>query len=254
MTEKSIEIVTPDGTAEAFVYQPDGEGAWPGVLYLTDAGGIRPSQIDMAKRLAAQGYVVLLPNVFYRSGKLPVFKFPMKLGEERTMARFKEMISQVPPEAMERDAPAYVDRLAREESVSGGKMGVVGFCFTGAMAMRTAAVCPNEIAAAASFHGGGLWTEAPTSPHTVLPRIQARLYFAHAVEDRSMPEEAIEKLDSALQEWGGSYASETYEGAFHSWTVLDSPVYNEPQAERAFEKLVELFDAALRGHSSESFK
>ena len=102
-------------------------------------------------------------------------------------------------------------------------MGVVGYCFTGSMAMRTAAVRPDKIAAAASFHGGGLYTDAPTSPHLTLPRIKARLYFGHATKDQSMPAEAIEKFDAALASWGGKYVSEVYEGASHGWTAAGRP-------------------------------
>jgi carboxymethylenebutenolidase len=111
--------------------------------------------------------------------------------------------------------------------------------------LRIAARRPEKIAAAASFHGGGLFTDAPTSPHLVLPRVKAQLYFGHAVEDRSMPKESIEKFEQALAAWGGKYESETYDGAYHSWTTLDSPVYNKAQAERAFGKLTALFDATL---------
>jgi carboxymethylenebutenolidase len=165
------------------------------------------------------------------------------------MKRIAELSAPVTPEAMERDASDYVEFLSAQDSVSEGVMGVVGHCFTGSMAVRTAAACPDRIAAAASFHGTRLFTDDPTSPHLVLPRVKARLYFAHAVEDKSMPEEAIEKLDRALEAWGGSgnrYESEVYEGAYHGWTALDSPVYNESQADRAFRKLTELFVETLK--------
>jgi carboxymethylenebutenolidase len=112
--------------------------------------------------------------------------------------------------------------------------------------MRTAAARPDEVAAAASFHGGGLASDQPDSPHLLLPQIKARLYFGHAVEDRSMPAAAIAKLDDALKAWGGRYENEVYDGAHHGWAVPGSPVYNEKQAERHFEKLVELFDATLK--------
>ena len=125
-------------------------------------------------------------------------------------------------------------------------MGVVGYCLTGKMAIYAATSRPDKIAAAASFHGGGLVTDGPDSPHLVLPAIRARLYFGHATNDRSMPEEAIEKLEGALQSWRGRYESEIYESAHHSWTVPDSPVYNQPQADRAFEKLTTLFAQTLR--------
>jgi carboxymethylenebutenolidase len=112
--------------------------------------------------------------------------------------------------------------------------------------MRTAAVMADKVAAVASFHGGGLYSDEPTSPHLVLPRIKARLYFGHASNDRSMPTEAIEKFDRALAAWGGKYESEVYEGAMHGWTVPDAPVYNQAQAERAFGKLTGLFAATLK--------
>jgi carboxymethylenebutenolidase len=244
--EKEIGVRTPDGVADGFLIQPEKEGRWPGVLYLTDIGGIRESNHGMARRVAEQGYTVLLPNVFYRSGKPPLFKEPINIGDEAFMKRVRELSQALPLEAMDRDLAAYVDFLAAQPSVSGNAFGVVGFCFTGAMAVRAAAVRPDQIKAVATFHGGGLYTDAPTSPHTLLPRIKARLYFGHAVEDRSMPKEAIEKLGRALAAWGGRYESEMYDGAHHGWTVPDHPVYNEPQAERAFGKLTALFAEALK--------
>ncbi len=246
MIEDVVEIRTPDGTADAIIFRHEGGQRCPGVIHLTDIGGIRPSHRGMAKRLAESGYTVLLPNVFYRTGRPPMFAFTPKMGEERTMKRFAELAGPMTPAAMERDGAAYVDFLAADKSVSSAKLGVVGHCFTGAMAMRTAAVRPGQVAAAASFHGGGLFTDAPTSPHLVLPRIKARLYFGHAIEDQSMPAEAIEKLERALKQWGGSYESETYQGAYHGWTTPDAPVYNRDQAERAFEKLTALFAQTLK--------
>lgn len=245
LKEMEAEIRTPDGTADAVLYAPD-HGAAPGVIFLTDIGGIRSSQREMARRIAAEGYTVLLPNIFYRTGRPPLFDFPVNFGEERTTKRLGELSGPLTPSAMNRDAAAYVDALSNRESASPGRMGVVGFCFSGAMAMGMAAVRPERIAAAASFHGGRLYTNDPASPHLLLPRIKARLYFGHAVEDRSMPADAIEHLNSALAAWGGEYESEVYEGARHSWTVPDSPVYNQPQAERAFEKLAGLLKKSLK--------
>jgi carboxymethylenebutenolidase len=245
MIEQEVEIRTPDGTTEAFLYlNPDGQQR-PGIIHLTDIGGIRPVQRQKAQQLAGQGYVVLMPNVFFRTGRLPLFDFKPASGDERTMKRFAELSSPLTPEAMEQDAAAYVDFLAAQDSVRAGLAGVVGYCFSGSMAMRTAAARSDTIAAAASFHGGRLFTDAPTSPHLALPRIQARLYFGHAVKDRSMPEDAIAKFNAALEAWGGQYESEVYAGAYHSWTEPDSPVYNPGQARRAFEKLIELFRATL---------
>jgi carboxymethylenebutenolidase len=243
--ENAVEIPTPDGAADGFLIQPEEAGRWPGVLYLTDIGGIRDANRGMASRLAAEGYAVLLPNIFYRSGKPPIFNFTFKLGDERFVKRMNEIRGPVTPDAMDRDLSAYVDFLAKQPSVSGKAFGAVGFCFSGQMALRAAAVRPDQVAAAASFHGGGLYTDAPASPHTLLPRVKARLYFGHAIEDRSMPQEAIEKLGRALAAWGGQYESEIYQ-AHHGWTVPDNPAYNEPQAERAYKKLTDLLKSTLK--------
>jgi carboxymethylenebutenolidase len=245
LKESETEIRTPGGTSDSVLYSP-GAGREPGVIFLTDIGGIRPSQREMARRIAGEGYTVLLPNIFYRTGRPPMFEFPLKFGEERTNKRIAELTGPLTPEAMERDATAFVDFLATQESVTPGGMGVVGFCFAGSFAMRTAAVRPDRIAAAAAFHGSRLYTNDPTSPHLLLPRIKARLYFGHAVEDRSMPAEAIEKFNEALEDWGREYESEVYEGAQHGWTVPDNPAYNQPQAERASSKLIEFFKKSLK--------
>ncbi len=246
MKEKGIEIRTADGMADGFLYIPEENGPWPGVIHLTDIHGIRPAPREMAKRVAAKGYAVLLPNVFYRTGKPPLWDSPFKMGDEKSMNRFREMTAPLTAEAMERDAAAYVDFLGKQERVNAGAMGVVGYCFTGQTAMRTAAARPDRISAAASFHGGRLLTDDPASPHLALPRIKAQLYFGHAAEDRSMPKEAIEKFETALRAWGGRFESETYQDARHGWTVPDSPAYNQPQAERAFGKVMELFEATLK--------
>jgi carboxymethylenebutenolidase len=244
MIEEEINVRAAGGSAEAVLFHADDRR--PGVVHLTDIGGIRASQREMARRLAEAGYTVLMPNVFYRTGRPPMFDFRPTPGDERTAKRFAELAGPLTPEAMEGDAAAYVDFLAASEFVSDGAMGVVGYCFTGGMAMRTAAVRPQKIAAAASFHGGGLFTAAPSSPHLALPRIKARLYFGHATNDRSMPADAIEKLDTALREWGGKFVSEVYQGAGHGWTVPDNLSFNREQADRAFQKLTALLAETLK--------
>jgi len=252
MVEEEIEIRTSDGTADAVLYRADDARSHPGVIHLTDIGGIRAAHRDMARRLSLHGYTVLMPNVFYRTGRPPVLDLPAGAGDEERTKRLAELRAPLTTDAVDRDVAAYVDFLAagrsagQGRSASQGAMGIVGYCFTGGMAMRAAAARPNRIAAAGSFHGGGLFTESPGSPHLLLPRIKARLYFGHAVQDRSMPQESIEKLERALEVWGGAYESKVYEGAYHGWTVPDSPVYNRPQAEHAFQKLTELFAQTLQ--------
>lgn len=245
MIEQAIEIRTPDGTCDAIIFRHENQRR-PAVINLTDIMGIRPENKGMARRLAEQGYTVLMPNVFYRTTRPPVLDFTPVMGEERTMKRFGELRAPLTPDAVERDGAAFVDFLAKHEAVGAGAMGVVGYCFTGAAAMRTAAVRPDKIAAAASFHGGGLYNDTPASPHLLLPRIKARLYFGHAIKDQSMPAEAIQKFEQALAAWGGKYKSETYDGAYHGWTTPGTQVYNQPQAERAFEQLTALFAATLK--------
>ncbi|MGH9500553.1 MAG: dienelactone hydrolase family protein [Terriglobales bacterium] len=246
MIERAITIPTPDGTAEGTFFIPNPGQRYPGVLYLVDIVGVRLANLSMARRLAEQGYAVLVPNPFYRTSRIPVFDFPVQFGDERTNKRLGELSMPLTPEAMERDASAYVDFLSAQDGVAPGPMGAVGFCFSGSMAMRAAAARPDRIAAVASFHGGRLCTDQPTSPHRELPRIKARLYFGHAVEDKSMPAESIAKFEGALEAWGGRYESETYQGALHGWTVPGGHVYNHAQAERAFEKLTRLFAETLK--------
>jgi carboxymethylenebutenolidase len=243
LSADEIEVATPDGTADAVLYRWT-EGRRPGVLFLPDGLGTRPSQRQMAERIAGEGYCVLLPNIYYRTSRPPFFAWVPDFQDERTKARFAELTGAISPDAMERDGSAYVDFLAARPEVSGGPMGVVGFCFTGAFALRVAAARPDRIGAAASFHGGGLLKDDPASPHLVLPRVGARLYFGHARDDRGMPAEAIRKLEEALSAWGGRFESETYD-ALHGWTVPDSAAYDAGEAERAFGELRALFAEAL---------
>jgi carboxymethylenebutenolidase len=251
MIEQDLQIPMRDGSADAVLYRPEG-GGHPGILYLTDIGGIRPATRDMARRLAAEGYVLLMPNVFYRTSRPPVFE-PRPSGQEEMMKRVAELGAPLTPEAIETDASIYIDFLDSQSSIDGARnLGVVGHCFTGAVAMRVAAARPDRIGVVASFHGGRLFTDDPNSPHLVLPRIKAELYFGHAVNDRTMPEEAIRKLEGALADWGGKYESEVYDDAYHSWTALDSPVYNAAQAEHAFSKLSQLFARRLQVASARS--
>jgi carboxymethylenebutenolidase len=237
--EDDVEVTTPDGVADAVLFRPEG-GTHPGVLFLPDGIGLRASQREMARRVAEQGFVVLLPNIYYRTGRPPFFDGRPDFADEATKVRFGQLTGSLTPEAMVRDGSAFVDFLAGQAETSDAPIGVVGFCFTGRFALRIAAARADRIGAAASFHGGGLYTEDANSPHRVLPQVRSRLYFGHAKDDRSMPAEAIAKLEDALAQWGGRYESETYD-ARHGWTVPDSAAYDEREAERAFAKLMEVF-------------
>ena len=244
MIEKNIEIRTPDGSADGVLVRPDGDDRVPGVIVLTDIWGIRPAFVDLAKRIAEHGYAVLLPNIFYRSGK-PPFAENMDFKDPRTRARVDEISRPLTPEKMESDGSAYVDFLASQPSVNDGQIGVVGFCYAGQFALRTAAARPNRIGAAASFHGGGLYKEDDRSPHLLLQRIKARLYFGHAMNDQSMTNSQIELFETALAKWGGDYASETY-NARHGWMIPGREMFDPENAGRGFSKMIELFDSALK--------
>jgi carboxymethylenebutenolidase len=244
--ERDIDIRTPDGSSDAVLFEPAGGETRPGVLHLTDIYGIRPSQRQMARRLADQGYTVLMPNLFYRLGRAPLFDIPVNREDPQVQAKLAELRTHLSPEMAERDVAAYIDFLTAQPSVTKETgIGVVGYCLSGGMAMRAAAVRPERVVAAASFHGVGLFTDKPASPHLLLPRVKARLYFGHAVQDPSMPAEAIAQFERALAAWGGRSESETYADAHHGWTVPDHAAYNQPQAERAFSKLTALFADAL---------
>jgi carboxymethylenebutenolidase len=246
MITENVDIPTADGSVDALLVRPDGDNVLPGVINLTDGLGFRPAFADQSKRIAERGYVVVTPNIFYRTSKPPVFAFEPDFTSEQTLKRFAELKAPLTPDAMARDASAYVDFLDAQPRVSRGRMGVVGFCFAGQFALRVAAARSDRIGAAASFHGGGLFTYSDQSPHLVLPMVKARLYFGHAVNDRGMPPEAITKLEDALKAWGGEYQSETYEGALHGWMIPGGRVYQPAQSERGFAKLMEVFDDTLK--------
>jgi len=239
MIEYTPNIEAADGSAEAFVYTP-GDGPHPGLLFYTDIFGIRPEAQEVAKRYAEAGYTVMMPNLFYRHGKLPLFDFEFKFGEERTMKLLGALFGSLTGAMMEKDAPLYVEALLNRNDVLGEKIAVVGYCFTGAMALRTAAVVPDKVAAAASFHGGRLVSDDEDSPHTRIPQVKAELYFGHAVEDQTATPEQIAKLEDTLKAWGGQFQSEMYEGALHGWTMPGRDVFNEKQAERHYEKMLDL--------------
>jgi carboxymethylenebutenolidase len=245
MIKETLEIPAGDGVTEALLVRPDSSEALPAIINLTDGLGFRPAFAEQSKRIAERGYVVLTPNIFYRVSKVPVFSFEPDFADERSRQRFAELKAPMTTAAMERDGSAYVDFLASQPFIGSGPMGVVGFCFAGKFALLVAAARPDRVAAAASFHGGGLFTDTIDSPHLVLPRVKARLYFGHATNDQGMNAEAIEKFEWALRSRGGEYESEMYD-ARHGWMIPGGRVYDPQNAERGFEKLTQLFDDALQ--------
>jgi carboxymethylenebutenolidase len=247
MTKHDVQITTADGQANGMLFVPQGPGPWPGVIYYPDGVGVRPGFERMAERLSQEGFVVLLVNVFYRSTSGHVFGFKPNFKEDATRQRFGDVTKPLTNEALAQDIKAYVDFLKSRGEVK-GKLGVVGYCYAGRLSMMTAALHPDAVAAAASFHGGRLCTDDAGSPHlTLLPKIKAALLFGHASNDSSMPAEAIAKFEAALKDWGGDFSSETYP-ASHGWTVPDDElgVYDRVQADRHFNKLKSFFGNHLK--------
>ncbi|HYK36947.1 dienelactone hydrolase family protein [Alloacidobacterium sp.] len=246
MKKRELKLTMPDGTTDAVLYTVDDSRPQPGVLLIPDIGGPRDVISQMAERIVNEGHTVLIPNPFYRTSKPPVFKFPRKPGDNATRQRMGELLGPLTPDAIDADAAAYIDFLTSQPTTKPGGIGVVGFCIGGLLAFRAAASRPDKAAVAVSFHGGGLYkANDPKSAHLGLPKIKARLYFGHAVEDNSMNAEAIAELEKALQAWRGRYESEVYEGAHHGWTMPDNSAYNQRQAERALAKLMSVFKENL---------
>ncbi len=251
VVEKDVEIKTPDGTCDAAFIHP-ATGAFPGVLLWPDAFGLRPWTREMGRRLAADGYSVLVPNPFYRVGKAPDSSgFDFK--DEAQMAKLRQLMGSVSAAgAAERDAAAFVAFLdAQKEVDKSKKIGTQGYCMGGPLVMRTAASQPERIGAGASFHGGGLVTDKPDSPHLLAPKIKARLYIAIAANDDQKQPDAKDKLRQAFAAAKVTAEIEVYPDCLHGWCMKDmplrdgKPIYNKAEADRAWDKLLALYKAAL---------
>ena len=254
VVETNVEVKTPDGTCDAVFIHP-ATGSYPGVLIWPDAFGLRPAMRDIGKRIAAEGYSVLVPNPFYRLAKAPVIADPasFSFSNPTDMAKLQPLMASVnAPGAAEKDAPAYVAFLDAQPQVNKAKkIGTQGYCMGGPLVMKTAAALPNRIGAGASFHGGGLVTDKPESPHLLAPKIKARMYIGVASNDDARQPDAKDKLKEAFAAANVPAEIEVYPGALHGWCVPDmpkqngNPIYNKPDAERAWAKLVALYKAAL---------
>lgn len=244
----TVDVATPDGVADAILAVPDDEGAHPGVLLYMDAFGLRPRLEEMARRIAAEGYVVLVPNVLYRSGRAPVVDLgDLSVPENRAtiFGKLGPLMAALTPELAMRDAAAYLDFLVADEHVSSGPVGSVGYCMGGALALRTAAGAPERVGAVASFHAGRLATDAPDSPHRSFGSIRGEVYVAHADNDGSMPHEQQALVERTLTEAGVPHRTELYAGAAHGFTMADTAAYDEAAEQRHWDNLLPLFARAL---------
>jgi carboxymethylenebutenolidase len=235
-----VDIPTPDGVADSYVARPD-DGDHPGVLFLMDAYGLRPAIEEMADRIAADGYVVLAPNLFYRAGRAPVLPMPdFRDPDWRSnfFGQVRPLMQELTPERVASDSGAYLNYLS-------GPAAITGYCLGARVGWRMATAHPDQVAALAGFHGGLLVTDAPDSPHRSAGDLRAELYFGFADQDKSMTAEQIATLEQALDEAGANYRLEVYEGAAHGYTMADTPAYNEGASERHFAELRALLERTL---------
>jgi carboxymethylenebutenolidase len=244
MKHEEVTVRTRDGQCPVHVFTPGGEGPWPAVIVYMDAFGIRPALMQLGERLAGGGYVVLVPDLFHRYGAYgPLDPKEAFAGDFRGMVG--PLMATTDNARAAQDTEALLGHLDTRDDFT-GKVGMVGFCMGGGMAITAAGTYPERIAAAISFHGGRLATDDPASPHLLAPKIRAELYIAVADNDRSCPPEMVERFTKALDDAGVRYRCETYRGASHGWMKPDFPVYDEAAAERGWSEMLALFGRALR--------
>jgi len=245
VVEQGVTVTTPDGQADAALFVPEGDGPWPAVLVWPDAMGLRPVLRQMGERLAESGYVVLVPNHYYRETSAPITEGEVDFSDPEQRERVMTLMRSVTPLFAETDSVAFVAFLDALAEVDSSKpMGVQGYCMGGALAFRSAAAS-DRFGAVASFHGGGLASDRPDSPHLSIPDTSAEYLVAIADNDHERDPEAKDTLVAAFDAVGRNATVEVYEGANHGWTVPGSAIYHEASAERAFSELLDLYARTL---------
>jgi carboxymethylenebutenolidase len=245
VAESEVQIRTPDGTADAYFVYPT-KGAHPGVLIWPDIFGLRPAFRQMGKRLAQSGYAVLVVNPFYRQQKAPTAPEHPDFNDPATRSALMALMGALTPETSFTDAKAFVAFLDSQPSVDRKrKVGTTGYCMGGPLTMRTAAAVPERVGAGGSFHGGGLVTDKPDSPHLLVPKMKAHYLFAIAENDDQKQPDAKNVLREAFAQAKLPAEIEVYAGTLHGWCPPDSQVYNPAQAEKAWSRLLVLLKSAL---------
>jgi carboxymethylenebutenolidase len=243
-----ISVPTPDGDMRAFAFTPNsGAGPWPAAIIFMDAPAIRPALFDMGERLAAAGYYVLLPDLFWRAGPYdPPDIVKARAGDPDAVAVFQKLRGSTGVEKQMIDARAGLDFLATQPQAKADKVGVTGYCMGGGIALRAAGMFPDRVAAAASFHGGNMATETEASPHHLASKIRARVLVAGADEDGSFDPAQCERLDQALKVAGVDADVSIWKGLKHGWVPADMAVHDAAGAERHWKALIGLFDETLK--------
>ena len=240
MIEQTVDIATKDGKATTFIAHPERDGPHPIVLFFMDAPGIREELRDMARRIAAAGYYVMLPNLYYRKGVLELASLP-PLPEAEARARMFELMGSINIPLVMADTDALLNFADRDPAASPGKAGAIGYCMSGQYAINAAARHPERFACAASIYGVQLVTDAPDSPHLAAQKTGAELYFACAEHDTYAPLEMVQALDSSLKQAKANAEVELYAGVHHGFAFPQRAVYDKPAAERHWERLFALF-------------
>jgi carboxymethylenebutenolidase len=241
VTESDVNITTPDGTADGYFVHP-ASGTAPGVLVWPDIFGLRPAMRQMGKRLAESGYSVLVVNPFYRVKKAPT----ADNGAATPIPQLMPLAQALNETTHMTDAKAFIEWLDRQSSVAKNrKMGTQGYCMGGPIALRTAAAVPDRVGAVASFHGGGLVTTNPSSPHLQAAKTRAQFLIAIAANDDQRAPNDKTVLKETFEKANRPAEIEVYADAAHGWCPPDSGVYNEPQAEKAWSRLLALYGKAL---------
>lgn len=242
---RDVEIKTPDGTADAYFVHP-AKGKHPGVLIWPDIFGLRPAFKDMATRLAETGYAVLVVNPFYRKQRAPTAPPKADMKDPVIRDALMALRNSLTPETAATDAKAFLTVLDQMGAVdTGRKIGTAGYCMGGPLVFRTAAAVPGRIGAVASFHGGGLATDKPDSPHLLIPKTRAEYLIAIAENDDAKEPKAKDTLREAFAAAKRPAEVEVYAGTKHGWCPTDSPVYDHDQAEKAWARMTALFGRAL---------
>jgi carboxymethylenebutenolidase len=241
MNGRRIDVPTADGTIDCHAFVPDGRGPWPCVIVYMDAFGIRPQLAEMAQRLASDGYFVVLPNLYYRTGAFPPFDPKQVFTEGPERDRFKSMIASINDRTVMRDTAAVIEHVQRIPEASTDRMAALGYCMGGGFALSAAGTFPDRVVAAASFHGGSLATDKPDSPHLLAGGMLARLYIGVAEIDPSFSDVQRERLERALADAGVDYTLEVYAGAKHGFAVNGHLVYDREASERHWMRMLQFF-------------
>jgi carboxymethylenebutenolidase len=242
MTKRTIEIRTAEGLCQAGLFKPAKPGKAGIILYM-DAFGPRPALDQMAERLAGEGYSVLVPDLFYRYGAYGPFDAKTAFANETTGQQIRGMIGGTSQAMTQADTKSFIDALTGEGAT--GKIGTIGYCMGGGRAINAAAAHPGRIAAAASFHGGNLASDAPDSPHRQAGSIKGRVYVGVAGVDKSFPPDQSARLAEALRNAEVDHLIENYVGKLHGWCVPDHSVFDAEGAERHWKRLLTLFAETL---------